>query len=56
MSRRRRMNLAVALMAIAIAINLVLLFSGETSPGWPLAAVILLGASGALVLAQRREY
>ena len=30
--------------------------SGETSPGWPLAAVILLGAAGASLLSQRREY
>ena len=28
-------------------INLALLFSGDTSPGWPIAAVVLLGAAGA---------
>jgi len=54
--RRRRINLALVLMAIAIVLNLILLFGGETSPGWPLAAVILLGAAGAALLAQPREY
>ena len=54
--RRTRTNLALSMMAIAIVLNLILLFSGDTSPGWPLAAVILLGAAGALVLSQRREY
>jgi hypothetical protein len=52
---RTRVNLAVVLLAVAIVINLVLLFSGDTSPGWPIAAVILLGTAGALMLAQRRE-
>jgi MYXO-CTERM domain-containing protein len=54
--RRTRVNLALAFMAIAVVINLVLLFSGDTSPGWPIAAVILLGAAGAALLSQRREY
>jgi MYXO-CTERM domain-containing protein len=56
LARRTRINLALTLLAIAIVLNLVLLFSGDTSPGWPLAAVILLGAAGALMLSQRREY
>jgi MYXO-CTERM domain-containing protein len=51
-----RFNLALSLMGIAVVINLILLFSGDTSPGWPIAAVILLGAAGAALLAQRREY
>jgi hypothetical protein len=42
-------------MAIAIVLNLILLFSGDTSAGWPLAAVILLGTSAALLLTQRRD-
>jgi hypothetical protein len=54
-TQRTRVNLALWLMGIAIVLNLVLLFSGDTSPGWPLAAVILLGGSAALVLSQRRE-
>ena len=56
MLRRKRINLALMLMAVAIGINLILLFSGDTSPGWPLAAAVLLGAAGAALLAQRREY
>jgi MYXO-CTERM domain-containing protein len=54
--QRSRINLALLLMVVAIVVNLVLLFSGDTSPGWPLAAVILLGAAGAALLSQRREY
>ena len=42
-------------MALAIVLNLILLISGDTAPGWPIAAVVLLGASGALLLTQRRE-
>ncbi len=56
MLRRNRITLALVLLALAIALNLGLLFSGDTGPGWPIAAVILLGASGALLLTQRREY
>jgi MYXO-CTERM domain-containing protein len=54
--KRERVNLALGLMAIAILLNLVLLFSGDSSPGWPIAAVILLGAAGVALLSQRREY
>jgi MYXO-CTERM domain-containing protein len=54
--RSSRVNLALVLMAIAIVLNLILLFSGDTSPGWPIAAVVLLGAAGAALLTQRREY
>jgi hypothetical protein len=49
------LSLALWLLAAAIALNLVVLFSGDTSPGWPIAAVILLGTAGALMLSQRRE-
>jgi MYXO-CTERM domain-containing protein len=54
--RKSRINVALMLMALAILLNLILLFSGDTSPGWPIAAVILLGGAGALMLSQRREY
>jgi hypothetical protein len=54
-SRKTRLNLALTLMALAIVLNLIVLFSGDTSPGWPLAAVIFLGAAGAAILVQRRE-
>jgi hypothetical protein len=55
MPRSTRINLALAFMALAIVLNIILLFNGDTSPGWPIAAVIFLGASGALLLSQRRE-
>ena len=55
MPRSTRINLALAFMAIAILLNIILLFKGDTSPGWPIAAVVFLGASGALLLSQRRE-
>ena len=55
MPRRQRLNVALFLLSAAIIINLILLFSGDTSPGWPLASVILLGAAGAAMLSQRRQ-
>jgi hypothetical protein len=42
-------------MAIAILLNLIVLFSGDTSPGWPIAAVVFLGAASVALLVQRRE-
>jgi MYXO-CTERM domain-containing protein len=56
MPRSTRVNTSLIFLGVAIVINLVLLFSGDTSPGWPIAAVILLGAAGALMLSQRRDY
>ena len=56
MPAKTRFNLALTLITVAVVINLVLLFSGDTAPGWPIAAVILLGAAGAALLSQRREY
>ena len=53
--RNTRVNVALAFMAIAILLNIVLLFNGDTSPGWPIAAVVFLGTSAALLLSQRRE-
>lgn len=55
MPRKSRLKLSLWLLAAAIVLNLVVLFSGDTSPGWPIAAVILLGTAGALMLSQRRE-
>ena len=55
MLRSSRINVALVFMALAIVLNIVLLFSGDTSAGWPIAAVILLGTSAALLLTQRRE-
>jgi len=53
--RNTRVNIALVFLAVAILLNIVLLFSGDTSAGWPIAAVILLGTSGALLFAERRE-
>jgi hypothetical protein len=55
MPRSTRINFALVLLAVAILLNIILLFSGDTSAGWPIAAVVLLGTSGALLLTQRRE-
>jgi MYXO-CTERM domain-containing protein len=53
--RRTRENLALTLLGVAILLNLIILFAEDTSPGWPIAAVIFLGAAGAALLSQRRE-
>jgi MYXO-CTERM domain-containing protein len=55
-TRKNRINLALALMGIGIVMNIIVLFSGDSSPGWPIAAVILLGAAGVALLSERREY
>lgn len=53
--RGSRVRLAITLLAVAIVINLVVLVRGEESPGWPVAAMILLGVAALSLLAQRRE-
>jgi hypothetical protein len=53
--QRTRMNLALAFMGLAIILNLIVLFSGDTSAGWPIAAVIFLGAASVAILVQRRD-
>ncbi len=55
MRMRPRFGAAIALLAAAIVINLVVLFRGEESPGWPVAAMILLGVAALTLLSQRRE-
>ena len=55
MSRKSRINLALTLMSIGILMNIIVLFVGDSSPGWPIAAVVFLGAAGAALLAERRE-
>lgn len=56
MTRKYRTNVALALLAAAIVFNIIVLVRGEESPGLPIAAiVVLLGAVGVSMLAERRE-
>lgn len=55
MHRKQRINLALALITASFLLNVGILVSGDISPGWPLAAVILLAAAGASLLAERRR-
>lgn len=41
-------------MAIAIVLNVVILAGDDVSPGWPIAAIVLLGAAAISLLAERR--
>jgi hypothetical protein len=54
--RRTRINIALTLMSVGIVLNIVVLIKGDSSPGWPLAAVILFGAASVALLAERRGY
>ena len=51
-----RIRLALVLLGIAILLNIVVLAEGDTSPGWPLVAIIALGGAGISLLAERRPY
>jgi hypothetical protein len=53
--RKLRLRLAIALLAAAIALNVVILIRGEESPGWPLAAIVLLAAAGISLVAEPRR-
>jgi hypothetical protein len=54
-TRKNRLNLALILLGIGIVLNLVVLFRGEEAIGWPIAAVVLLGAAGLALISERRE-
>jgi len=54
MTKRQRVNTALVLLASAIVLNIVILARGDESPGWPLAAIVFLGAAGVAMLAERR--
>jgi uncharacterized membrane protein len=53
-TRKNRINLALALMSIGIICDLIVLFSDNASNGWPLAGVILLGVACVALLFERR--
>jgi hypothetical protein len=55
-SQRRRTWWAVALLVAAVIVNVVILANGQESPGWPLAAIVLLGAAAISLIVQRRPY
>ena len=55
MIRSTRIRFALALLGIAILLNIIILARGEESAGWPIAAIVLLGTLGVLMIAQRRE-
>jgi hypothetical protein len=50
-----RVNVAIVLLATGIVFNLVVLFRGEESPGWPIAAIVFLTAAAMTLASQRRE-
>ena len=55
MTKKVRINLALALMGLGIVFNIVVLIQGDSSVGWPIAAIVFLGAAGIALLSERRE-
>jgi hypothetical protein len=52
---RTRTRIALLLLAAAVILNVVILVRGEEAAAWPIAAIVLLGAVGASLVAERRE-
>ena len=52
---RGRTNAAIVLLAVAVVLNIVVLMRGEESAGWPIAAIVFLGAAALTLMSQRRE-
>jgi hypothetical protein len=50
-----RVNAAIVLLSVAIILNVIVLMRGEEAWGWPVAAIVFLGAAGITLLVQRRE-
>jgi hypothetical protein len=53
--RKARMQIALALLGAAVILNIVILVRGEEAPGWPIAAILILGGLGASLVAERRR-
>ena len=51
-----RVTVALILMSVGIVANIIILVRGEESIGWPIAAIVFLGAAGAALIAERRPY
>jgi len=56
MSMKNRRTAALILMSVGIVMNIIILVRGEESIGWPIAAIIFLGAASVALLAERRRY
>lgn len=48
------MNAAIVLLSVGIILNLIVLMRGEEAWGWPVAAIVFLGAAGISLLVERR--
>jgi hypothetical protein len=55
-SRKSRINLALVLIGAGMIFNIIILVRGDESPGWPLAATILLFLAAFSLLAERRSF
>jgi hypothetical protein len=51
-----RIRAAILLLTAALVLNVVILTRGEESFGWPLAAIVLLGAVGVMLMVERRPW